>query len=77
MKDIALSVILTIMIIGACFIMINEFERWQCNSYQNATHRETKYYDFDTCYIKANNGQWYTKEEYTAMILIDNLDYDK
>lgn len=50
---------------GVFAIVVNEYTNYQCNNYQQLTGKETKYVQFDICYIKTDAG-WQRYDEYKA-----------
>lgn len=35
---------------------LNEYTRYQCKNYSQITQKETKYANFDACYVKTEQG---------------------
>lgn len=56
--------VLVLAAIFAPFVLIAEIaSRYQCNNYEEATGKETKYLLLDSCYVKTDAG-WQRWDEY-------------
>jgi len=56
---------LPVIVCGAILLCGNYHTAYQCKSYQEITQKETKYANFDSCYIKTTAG-WQRWDEYKA-----------
>ena len=71
-----LPFIMTLLASSVFFVLIcilgNEWHRYSCKQYAAITTKETKYSNFDACYVKTENGfqRW---DEYTARATANNL----
>lgn len=61
-------IILTITIIVPVAFIDNYHRKFQCDNYEIATGRETKWFHFDDCYVNAGDV-WLTLSEYRAAII--------
>lgn len=42
--------------IGFLFVIANSHIKWQCSNYEEITGFESKYVNYDACYIKGSDG---------------------
>ena len=42
--------------VGLTFAGENQYEKWLCGNYEQVTGFQTKYINFDSCYIKGGDG---------------------
>ncbi len=40
------------------FLGLNKYEKWTCDNYEIVTGRESKWIDYDVCYVKTDSGKW-------------------
>jgi len=52
MKDFFIMAAFVLIVLGARLVLFNSYVDWQCSNYQEITGNETKYIDFDACYVK-------------------------
>jgi len=63
---IAIALII-VSIIGTAMLAVNKLERYQCDSYEDMTGKETIYAEWDSCYINVN-GEWFNKHQYISIL---------
>ena len=65
MKFIGVGVVVTGAIIGVVVLIANLYGQHQCNAYSTVTGKQTRYVQFDECYVKTAQGyqRW---DEYKA-----------
>lgn len=56
---------ITTLAIGGLLVGGNIHSRYQCNNYETVTGIETRYIEWDTCYISTESG-WQRWDEYIA-----------
>lgn len=54
MRDLMLIIVL----ICTFVLGMNEYVSWSCSSYQKTTGTESKYVDFDACYVMGEDGKF-------------------
>lgn len=59
-EDIIGFVVVVLLVLGIPFVALvligNEAERNACANYQKTTGKETRFFNFDQCYIKTEDG---------------------
>lgn len=53
---------------GATFTIADAFRQYDCNAYSEVTGRETRYVDFNTCYVRYGD-EWYSLDEHKAIVI--------
>lgn len=43
-------------VVGGIFVVANEYCEYMCDSYERTTQKETRYANFDACYVKTAEG---------------------
>jgi len=58
-------VFIVMALVSSCAIGANAYIRYQCEKYAQITGKDTRYVEFDSCYIKTSEGfqRW---DEYKA-----------
>lgn len=56
------------LLLGALLVFVNFFEQRSCNIYSEVTGKQTKYRQFDYCYIETDKG-FQRLDEYKARII--------
>lgn len=46
-----------VVVIGLFIYGIDAYSEWQCDNYNELTGRDTKYINFDVCYVNVND-EW-------------------
>ena len=69
MLELFIYVILpTVITIIILLIINNEYHRYKCSNYEKITAKQTRYANFDSCYVKTTQGyqRW---DEYKSRII--------
>ena len=49
---------ITAIVAALLVVGINALESWRCDNYQEVTGRESRYIDYDSCYVKNDHSKW-------------------
>jgi hypothetical protein len=58
--------------VGTLFVLGNFYSEYQCSAYQKITGVETRYSQFDVCYVNTKSG-WQRWDEYKARIIASEV----